>query len=278
MKSFLKKIKAWQLLLFLILVAAAFLRLFNLEDSLMFQADQGRDAIVVAKIFKEMDPVFIGPVTSIGNMYLGPFYYYFMLPFLMISYPSPVGPAYGVAVLGILTVFLVFKITKKLFDKKTALIAALFFALSSTVIEYSRFSWNPNIAPFFGLLMFYFTYLAWKKDSKYWLLVSLSFSLLIQLHYVALLSLGGAGIILLLQIFEQFKAKKRNKAKNKKLIIHVLLSILIFLISLTPLMLFDLKHDFRNIKSMAGIFTEEESFDISRKKGRTQRKRFSATF
>lgn len=267
MKTFLKKIKAWQVFLFLILVAAAFLRFWNIKDSLMFQADQGRDVLVVSKIFKEADPVFIGPVTSIGNMYLGPFYYYFMLPFLMLSYPSPMGPAYGVAILGLITVFLLFKFTEKVFDRKTALIATLFFALSSTVIEYSRFSWNPNIAPFFGLLMFYFTYMAWKKDTKYWLVVAAAFSLIIQLHYVALLSAGGAGIIFLVQAFEKFK--KKNKKENKIFIKHILLSILIFLVSLTPLMLFDLKHDFRNVKSLTGILFEEESFDLNRKKGRT---------
>ena len=267
MKTFLKKIKTWQVFLFLILVAAAFLRFYNLKDSLMFQADQGRDVIVVSKIFKEADPVFIGPVTSIGNMYLGPFYYYFMLPFLMLSYPSPMGPAYGVAILGLITVFLVFKLTEKIFNKKAALIASLFFALSSTVVEYSRFSWNPNIAPFFGLLIFYFTYMAWKKDTKYWLGVAVAFSLIIQLHYVALLSAAGAGIIFLVQTVE--KIKNKNKKENKKFIKHIFLSALIFLASLTPLLLFDLKHDFRNIKSLTGILFEEESFDLNRKKGRT---------
>ena len=267
MKTFLKKIKAWQVFLFLILVAAAFLRFYNLKDSLMFQADQGRDVIVVSKIFKEKDPVFIGPVTSIGNMYLGPFYYYFMLPFLMLSYPSPMGPAYGVAILSLITVFLLFKMTEKLFNRKTALIATLFFALSSTVVEYSRFSWNPNIAPFFGLLMFYFTYMAWKKDPKYWIAVAISFSLIIQLHYVALLSAAGAGIIFLVQAYEKFK--KKDKEENKKLIKYTILSAFILLLSLTPLLLFDLKHDFRNIKSLTGILVEEESFDLNRKKGRT---------
>ena len=266
MKNFLKKIKAWQVFLFLILVAATFLRFYNLKDSLMFQADQGRDVIVVSKIFKEKDPVFIGPVTSIGNMYLGPFYYYFMLPFLLLSYPSPMGPAYGVAILSLIAVFLLFKITEKIFDRKTALIASLFFALSSTVVEYSRFSWNPNIAPFFGLMIFYFTYMAWKKDSKYWLGVAISFSLIIQLHYVALLSAGGAGIIFIVQVFE--KLKKKDKKENKRLIKYALLSVLIFLVSLTPLFLFDLKHDFRNIRSLTDILFQEESFDLNRKEDR----------
>lgn len=236
---------------------------------MMFQGDQGRDALVVANIFKNLDPVFIGPVTSIGNMYLGPFYYYFMLPFLFLSYPSPIGPVYAVAGLSVLTVILLFKITKQLFDKKTAFFATIFFTFSAGVVNLARFSWNPNPAPFFSLLMFYFTYQAWKKNTKYWLLVSLCFSILIQLHYVTLLSLSGAGIVLLIQLIEKIKKNKNKSLKiEKNFFKHLFLAIFIFILSLTPLFLFDLKHDFLNAKSFTKILVKEESFDLQRKKGR----------
>ena len=263
MQKWFKNLKFQQLFLLLILLSAVFLRFYNLEDSLMFQGDQGRDSLVVSSIFKDLDPVFIGPVTSIGNMYLGPFYYYFMLPFLFLSYPSPMGPVYAVAAVSVLAVFLFFQITKKIFQIKTAYLATIFFTFSAGVVNLARFSWNPNLAPFFSLLMFYFTYQAWKKDSKYWLAVAICFSILIQLHYVTLLAFSGAALILLVQLFE----KKKNK---KQLIKHVILSIAIFLLSLTPLMLFDYKHDFLNAKSFASIFTKEESFNLEKKAQRYQ--------
>ena len=117
--------------------------------------------------------------------------------------------------------------------------------------------------------MFYFTYLSWKKDSKYWILVSVCFSILIQLHYVTLLSLSGAGIIFLIQLVEKFK-KSKDKFFNleNRLIKHIALAVIIFMISLTPLLLFDYKHDFLNAKSFAKILVKEESFDLQRKKGR----------
>ncbi len=264
-----KQVKLENLFLILILCVAIFLRFYNLKNTMMFQGDQGRDAMVVANIFKNLDPVFIGPVTSIGNMYLGPFYYYFMLPFLFLSYPSPIGPVYAVAGLSVLTVLLLFKITQKVFDQKTAYLATIFFTFSAGVVNLARFSWNPNPAPFFSLLMFYFTYLAWKKNTKYWLLVSVCFSVLIQLHYVTLLSLSGAGIIFLLQLIEKIK-KSQKKFFNleTKFIKHIAIAIVIFIISLTPLMLFDYKHDFLNAKSFTKILVKEESFDLQRKRGR----------
>lgn len=264
-----KQVTLERLFLLLIVVVAIFLRFYNLKNTMMFQGDQGRDAMVVANIFKNLDPVFIGPVTSIGNMYLGPFYYYFMLPFLFLSYPSPIGPVYAVAGLSVLTVFLLFQITKKVFDRRTAILASIFFTFSASVVNLARFSWNPNPAPFFSLLMFYFTYLSWKKDSKYWLLVSVCFSILIQLHYVTLLSLSGAGIIFLIQLIEKVK-KSKGKFFNleNKFIKHTALAVIIFMISLTPLLLFDYKHDFLNAKSFSKILVKEESFDLQRKKGR----------
>ncbi len=90
---------------FLILVTliGSWFRMYRLPDTLQFLGDQGRDAIRVARMFKQGDLVFIGPVTSIGNMYLGPLYYYFMVPWLWLTYPSPLGPAYAVGIISIIT-------------------------------------------------------------------------------------------------------------------------------------------------------------------------------
>jgi len=242
MKIFKKYLTFNNIFLILIIALAIFLRFYNLQNTFMFQGDQGRDALIVANIFKEKDPVFIGPVTSIGNMYLGPFYYYFMLPFLYLSYPNPIGPVYAVAALSVITVVLIYLISKKIFNQKVAVLAT---------------------APFFSLLMFYFTYLAFKKDSRYWLLVSLMFSILIQLHYVTLLSFAGAFIVFVLDL------KKKIKQQNsKKLLQSVFLAILIFILSLTPLILFDYKHDWRNFTALKNIFNKEQSFNIERKNDR----------
>ncbi len=266
MKNRLSQIKFEQIFLVLILLAAIFLRFYNLRDSLMFQGDQGRDALVVSQIFKDLDPVFIGPVTSIGNMYLGPFYYYFMLPFLMLSYPDPMGPVFAVAALGVITVWLLFKVTRQIFGIKTAYLATFFFTFSAAAVNLSRFSWNPNIAPFFSLLMFYFTYLAWQKNSKYWLAAAICFSLLIQLHYVTLLSFSGPAIILLIQLVEKYKlTPKKFFINQKKLFGHLALSIIIFLVSLAPLVLFDFKHDFINARSFSTIVVKEDSFNLEKK-------------
>lgn len=251
--------------LILVILVAVLLRFYNLEGSLQFQGDQGRDAIIVADIFRLKDPVFIGPVTSVGNMYLGPLYYYFMLPFLWLSYPSPMGPVYAVAILGSVTVFLVYYLGKKLIGENGALIASFFYAFSSTVIQNTRFSWNPNPAPLISILMIYFSYLAWKKDYKYWVWVSVCFSILIQLHYLTLLTLPAAGIVWLLSLKDSWGKNAQEKTKNlwqklAPLMIPSFLALGVFLFSLTPLILFDLKHEANNFKAFQSLVKSEDNF------------------
>jgi 4-amino-4-deoxy-L-arabinose transferase-like glycosyltransferase len=254
--EFFNKITKKHLFFVVVLLIAAFLRFWNIPNTVQFLGDQGRDAMIVASIFKELDPVFIGPVTSVGNMYLGPLYYYFMVPFLMLTYPSPMGPVYVMALLGLSTVFLMYFLGKKILSERVAIIAATLFGLSTVVAENTRFSWNPNPAPLVSLLMIFFTHQALKKDSKYWMAVIICFAVLIQLHYLTLLSAAGFGLIWLYQIYQKVK----NKKSIKKILNFTILGTLIFIISLTPLFLFDLKHDGLNRKALAGIFTKEKSF------------------
>lgn len=250
----------WYLAVFITL-AAGFLRFYRIPETVMFLGDQGRDALLVAQMFKELDPVFIGPVTSVGNMYLGPFYYYFMLPFLWISYPSPLGPVYAVAFFSTITVFLTYHLGKKIFSPLTGLLASFFLAFSAEAIDISRFSWNPNLAPFFSLLMIYFSWKAFKKP-KNWIIVTLLFSLIIQLHYLALLTGITIGLLWLYSLIigsrkQKTKIKKSFIQKNIKIIV---ISFFIFLLSLTPQILFDLKHGGLIIGAFQKMFSQEQIF------------------
>lgn len=257
-----KPVRLSQILLGFLIALSLFFHFFNLKDSLQFQGDQGRDAIIVADIFRKKDPVFIGPVTSVGNMYLGPLYYYFMLPFLWLTYPSPMGPVYAVAALGVVTAYGVYRFGTSLVGKAAALWATFFFVFSAAIIMGSRFSWNPNPAPLVSLLMMYTTYLAWKRDPRYWIGVAACFSVLIQLHYLTLLSLPAAGIFWFLDLFRRWRTKEISKRWShlRPLLISTALGLLVFIVSLTPLILFDVKHQGTNAKAFSSMFSSGENF------------------
>lgn len=282
----LKSISEWLLAIFVLIIIGVtiFTRFWNISGGLEFLGDQGRDAVLVRRIYTDLDPVFIGPVTSVGNMYLGPLYYYFMVPFLMLSSPSPVGPAYAVALLSLLSVGLIAYIGKKMFSLPVGLVATGYLAFNAIYIQYSRFSWNPNPAPIASLLMLYWTYLAWTKNFKYWILVALAFGVLIQLHYITLLagvSSGSIFLLQLLQIYSKNWLKKKTTSPSKfigamaflsnptytptfkQLFSVVPIGIVLILAMLSPLFIFDLKHDGLNRKAFQNLLFKEDAFKNS---------------
>ncbi len=255
--SKLRQLRLTELVVIFAIGVAAFFRLWNFTNTLQFLGDQGRDAQIVSRIFRERDPVLIGPVTSTGNMYLGPLYYYFMLPFLMVTYPSPIGPAYAVAFLSILTTVLIYLLGKEIVGQRAAMFATVLFACSSVVVLFARFSWNPNPAPLFGLLFLWCLHKTERKEPLFWAGVATCIGILMQLHYVALLTL----IVAVIYWFKQLQQLRKTEARlRKQFWIGTVTGIVIFFVCLSPLILFDMRHGWLNLKSLQKfLLTSQES-------------------
>lgn len=251
----------WIFLLFL-LTSASILRLYNIQETVMFLGDQGRDALLVSKIFREGDPIFIGPVTSVGNMYLGPLYYYFMLPWLWLTYPSPMGPVYGIALLGILTVFLTYWLGKRLFGKVIASFASVLIAFNVTAIFLSRFSWNPNPEPLVSVLWLYSLIRAFQGKVWHWVLVGVWLAVMLQLHYVTLILVGVTGLVWLFQAMLSAKTQTL-----RQLLLPSLCALGVILLFFTPLFLFDLKHDWLNAQSFINLVRGDDAFAVAQSLG-----------
>jgi 4-amino-4-deoxy-L-arabinose transferase-like glycosyltransferase len=190
---------------------------------------------------------FIGPATSIGNMYLGPWYYYLVAPFLWLFKYNPVGPSILVALLGVLTTYLFYFIGNKWFNRSVGTISALLFAISPVAIKFNTFSWNPNVMPLFSLLFIYFFFTAvFQKKYHYFLFASLAFIGCINSHYFALTLLPFAGLYWILTY-------------KKEYLKPTILAILIFLISLIPQFLFEIKHQGQNTQAFQTFFTKREN-------------------
>jgi len=265
--SWIKK-HPWEFgLISLILLIGSFLRLFKIDQYLTFLGDEGRDAIIVRRLLVHKDPILIGPGTSIGNMYLGPLYYYMMAPALFLANYSPVGPAVQVAVLGVVTILLIYLVTKECFGVKGALAASFLYAIAPTVIIYSRSSWNPNIMPFFSLICIYSVWKVWKKEEFFWLIIFfVSYAFALQSHYLALLLLPVFALFYLLTLLRIVKPKDSVKKdskefflKRKRFIKYSLISFAFFTFLMSPLAIFDARHGWQNSSSMKKFFTERQT-------------------
>lgn len=204
-----------------------------------FLGDEGRDVLVVEQMIVHHKFTLLGPTASVGGFFLGPIYYYFMLPFLWAFNLNPVGPAVMVALFGIATVYLVYLLTKTLFNEWVGLGASILYAMSPVVIAYSRSSWNPNLVPFFSTLMIYLMYQTVtgnKWRNLFWIGVILGIGL--QLHYLFLFLFPMVG----LWFFLYGRQKKYGR--------YYLLGTIGFFIGYAPFLVFEFRHGFPNTWSM----------------------------
>lgn len=246
-----KKNRAEAIFLLGIIILAVILRFWRIDEYLPFMGDEGRDVRVVSRFLKDFDLMFIGPRTSIGNMYLGPLYYYLISPFLFFWQFSPVGPAVFVALLGVITVSFIWYVGREWFGVVAGLTSALLFSVSPIVINLSKHSWNPNIMPFFALLSIFSIWRVWKKKQFKWMIIlGISLAFVAQSHYLGLLLLPAIGLFWLLTFV---------KHRNKKFTTFSILGLLLFFFLMSPLAFFDAKHGWQNFGAIKTFFTDRQT-------------------
>ncbi len=245
----------------LILTIALGMRVWRINEYMTFLGDEGRDARVVARFVTEGDLMFIGPMTSFltseGHMYLGPAYYYLMAPALALSGLHPVGPAVMVALLSVLTCGLLWWIGRKWFAPVAGLVAAWIFAISPTIIVYSRSSWNPNVMPLLALNAIWFSYLA-RKNSKWWIGVAAALALVFQSHYLGLLLFPVVGLIWVESVWRSWKVGGESR-DLRSLGKYSAWAVGVFALSLVPQLLFEYKHGWMNARALEAFFTERQT-------------------
>ncbi len=243
------------LLLVAILLLASFLRLYMISDYMTFLGDEGRD-VMVAKDILQGHFTLLGPRASAADFYTGPIYYYFMAPFLWLFHLDPVGPAIGIALLGIVSVFLVYYVSKYFFSERAGLFAAALYAVSPLVISYSRSSWNPNPMPFMSLVLILLLYKAVLiKSWKLFLLSGLLFGIAFQLHYIEVFF--GITIFLFVTVVTIIIEKKEA---IKNLFLRYLQFFSGFLIGFSPFLAFEIRHDFPNLRTVVNFIYHQENY------------------
>ena len=129
---------------------AAFLRLWHIELT-QFLKDQV-DLMMLTRpaIIHGVLPI-TATYSSIGT-YHPPMAVYFLLPIYAFT-TNPLPGVISIALVNILAVALTYIFALRYFGRPTAGAAALLFATSNTLINYSRFLWQPNYIAFVTLLM-----------------------------------------------------------------------------------------------------------------------------
>lgn len=225
----------------------------------LFLFDQGRDYLAVKEIVINHKPTLIGSEIGVGvagfrGIFHGPFYYYFLaIPFIIFN-----GDPYGGVVLmflfGILAIILSFYLGKKLFGTFGGVIAALLVSVSPPLTSQSRFVWNSHPTSPFILFVFIFLYLFLKSKKNKYLFLASFFSGFIYNFELAI----AIPMVITLIFYSLFILKLR-------VVKQYLLIILGLLFSFSPMIFFEVKHDFMAINGMLSYFLHNEKTGITLK-------------
>lgn len=221
--------KYWTFIILGLLVL--FLYTVNLNKNSRFIWDESRAMVDMHRIWEKKLITFVGPISE-DNLEMFPsLSYYMYLPATILTRFDPLGPAY-MAVLYGLVAWLIVAITliKKLGNTPKVFLLSLLVAILNPVLVASRWAWNPNLVIFW--LTIYFVSLVYQNPLLLFIGgVSLGASL--YHHYLA--AFGVIPLLLLLPIL--YQGKKNNLRK-------VMLTLLGFLSSMVPFVLFELKNHF----------------------------------
>jgi hypothetical protein len=271
LKQFYLKIGFTGLIFGLVLFFGIFLRVYQVDDWYMFKADQSRDFSYLREAYKKgpLHLNLLGPKVDVAYLEgdsnlrgepfrLGPIYYY--IQYVVAKIVGSINPWIMTVpdlIFSILAIPLFYYFTRLYFRKNISLILTGIFSVSYYLVQYARFSWNPNPLIFWELVFLisiYKTALVGNIKSRGWWLVSSFFSLAVlsQLHILAALGFPIIGII--------FWFFYRPKQINWKYWVGAI-GIVLFLY--LPVFVSDIKNNGDNIKRFFVIVTRENGEEMS---------------
>ena len=122
------------LLLALILISAFFVRIYRVGELLGFYYDQGRDALVIWKLWHEGKPFLIGPITGLQGIYLGPFFYYLIAPLYLIGGGNPIFPSVFLSFLSVAAIVMLYVLGKEMHSRMAGIIVAFIGSFSYYIV------------------------------------------------------------------------------------------------------------------------------------------------
>lgn len=212
----------------ILIIASFFLFFFRLPTSFNFNTDFARDLYDIAKIgFGK--PMLIGPKLTFGGLYSGPYYYYFFAPILLISHFNPISVLYLNAFFFAVCIGFIFWTLSTKFSLGRSFFATIVFTFLPFIISSAR---NPgNGYSYIPLLTIVILWPFFYKLDKVWKVLLYGFisGVILNFHPIT------AVIILPLCLY--LLINKSSKWRTFSLFGGLLLSF-------TPVILFELKHNF----------------------------------
>lgn len=243
-----KNLLSPKVLLISILLLGLLIRVINLWDNVIFDYDQARDAQRVYEIIKYGDLKIVGPETDIPGVFNGPLLYYLLIPAYWLSNFNPNIASLLFIFINLSGVILLYWTSKVLFKNSyLGLLAGFLWAIAAAQPNFARYISNASPMSITSLL-FFLGLAIWVFNKKdYGLILSaLGLGLAIHLNFY---------LVYLIIFYPLFAIIYRKKI-NLKLLIK---PASVLLLTVSPLVIAELKWKFQMIRTMLDYFSHHAS-------------------
>lgn len=247
MKKILKN--KYSILLIIILLIALFFRTFQIMDRFEFAHDGDLYSWIVKDVVVNHHFRLIGQLTSADGIFIGPFFYYLLIPFFLIAGMDPIGTLIPITILGILTVYSYYWVFAKLFNKEIGLIAAFLQAVLISPVYFDRAVVPSTPTTIWMVWYFYVIVSLVRGDFKVLWILGILIGLIWHIHIALAPALLAVPVAILLS----------RKFPDKKQLGYFFL---ILLITSLPLILFETKHHFSQTISFITNFKTSHGGDV----------------
>lgn len=230
-----------KLVLLAILVISAFFRFYKLTNLFFFSLDEEVIALNIRRITTGNHFPSIGVNAADTGLYVGPLYFYAAAPLFALLENQPIAGAIFSGIIGLGATLTLYLLGKEIGGPRLGGVLGFLHAASLPVVLFERKFFNPQPAILLVGLIF-FSLLKVKRDHRYLHLLAMLLGLIIHLN-----------LVLTVFIPVSFVWLWREKMKFKPLIWAK--SLAIFLIFLTPLIFFDVRHQFQLTQAATNLLT-----------------------
>ncbi len=228
-------------MLILIIVLGLFFRTYQLAERMGFGHDADLFSWIVKDITVNHHFRLIGQLTSAPGIYIGPLFYYFLVPFFILTKMDPIGATIPAILLGLATIISYYWVFSKIFNEKVGLVGALLYATMPATVNFDRWIVPTITTPLWSVWYLYALIMLSRGRFHFFWLMGALIGLIWHIH-IALIP------VLLSLPFAIFASKKLPDFRN------IALFLIFLLITSAPLVIFEFKHNFNQTYSLINNF------------------------
>lgn len=236
-----KKTDLSRVILITAFFVTAFLILFELENNVRWGGETGHNYLQLKNYIESKEFPLKGPPTGRSWLWLGPLYFWIMIPLFLLFNFNPVIPNYFFALLLLVMAVVNFKFVKEWFNAFIATISTLFILLSPIWLTFARQARFYFLVTFFSFFYYYLLINGLRKNKSLYIYYSVFvLSIMLHFHYVSVILVPSFLMLI-------YSYRTKLKLKKSKLLIY-------FLIPSIPFFIVNIKESFVPVIKTAAWF------------------------